>query len=110
LAVIAISSADFVEQDGDTAKLPANPFCSQNVTVSYPITNIIEHNGTNIHPFYKWISNNLGEQAIPTGYYYKYIITNEGDIVDWFSDDIGFDSPIIQNTIEQNLPQDEDIL
>jgi glutathione peroxidase len=80
LVVLGVPSNDFGAQEpGDENAIAA--FCTGRYSVDFPMTGKVEVIGTNAHPFYRWIAETVGEDALPRWNFHKYLIDTNGDLV-----------------------------
>jgi len=80
LVVLGVPCNDFGAQEpGDENAIAA--FCTEHYSVDFPMTGKVEVIGTNTHPFYRWIAETVGEDALPRWNFHKYLIDTNGDLV-----------------------------
>ena len=99
LAILGFPSNDFLWQepgDNDEIKL----FCQRNYGVTFQMFEKINVKGKKIHPIYHWLSskdkNGWNEQA-PKWNFYKYVISKEGKLINFFPSSISpLDSSITE--------------
>ena len=99
LAILGFPSNDFLWQepgDNDEIKL----FCQRNYGVTFQMFEKINVKGKKIHPIYDWLSskdkNGWNEQA-PKWNFYKYVISKEGKLINFFPSSISpLDSSITE--------------
>ncbi|MCR9256598.1 MAG: glutathione peroxidase [Alphaproteobacteria bacterium] len=80
LVVIGVPSNNFGNQEPGTEEEIAE-FCEARYQVTFPMTEKVDVVGDNAHPFYRWISAELGERRAPRWNFYKYLISPEGAVV-----------------------------
>ena len=81
--VLGVPSDDFNQElssDDDVKK-----FCEIRYGVNFPLTSIQKIKGDSAHPLYKWISGNTSVIGQPRWNFHKYLISKEGQILNWFS-------------------------
>jgi glutathione peroxidase len=84
LVVVGAPSNDFGRQEsGSEEEIAA--FCDRTYGVTFPMTGKIEIVGAGRHPFYRWVGEELGEDALPKWNFHKYIIGKDGALVGTFA-------------------------
>lgn len=79
LIVLGVPSNDFGAQEpGDEAAI--KQFCSARYRVDFPMTAKQIVIGAEAHPFYRWIAEQLGEDAAPRWNFHKYLIAPDGTV------------------------------
>ena len=99
--VLGVPSDDFNQElsnDDDVKK-----FCEIRYGVNFPLTSIQKIKGESAHPLYKWISGNTSVIGQPRWNFHKYLISKEGQIVNWFSSMTSPTSDGLLKQIEQAL-------
>ena len=99
--VLGVPSDDFNQElsnDDDVKK-----FCEIRYGVNFPLTSIQKIKGESAHPLYKWISGNTSVIGQPRWNFHKYLISKEGQIVDWFSSMTSPTSEGLLKQVEQAL-------
>jgi glutathione peroxidase len=99
--VLGVPSDDFNQElsnDDDVKK-----FCEIRYGVNFPLTSIQKIKGESAHPLYKWISGNTSVIGQPRWNFHKYLISKEGQIVNWFSSMTSPTSEGLLKQIEQAL-------
>lgn len=80
LVVLGVPSNDFGAQEpGTEAEILS--FCEVNYDVDFPLTAKQAVIGEDAHPFYKWIAEVAGEEALPRWNFHKYLIGPDGELV-----------------------------
>tara|TARA_Y100000996_G_scaffold412004_1_gene397191 strand:+ start:1126 stop:1650 length:525 start_codon:yes stop_codon:yes gene_type:complete len=74
-------------------------FCLINYDTKFIITEIVEVNGEDAHPIYKWITKNYGKT--PKWNFYKYLFNGEGNLVNGWSSMTKPDSSKITSEIDK---------
>ncbi len=83
LVVLGVPSNDFGGQEpGSEAEIAA--FCEENYHVTFPLTGKVEIVGANRHPFYQWIAQEAGADALPRWNFHKYLIGKDGELIEAF--------------------------
>ena len=94
--VLGVPSDEFNQElsnDEDVKK-----FCEIRYGVNFPLTSIQKIKGDSAHPLYKWISGNTSVIGQPRWNFHKYLISKEGQILNWFS---SMTSPTSEGFINQ---------
>ena len=78
--VLGVPSNDFGAQEpGTEAEILS--FCEVNYDVDFPLTAKQSVIGEDAHPFYRWIAEVAGEEALPRWNFHKYLIGPDGALV-----------------------------
>lgn len=102
LVVLGVPSNDFGAQEpGDEKAIAA--FCTEKYAVDFPMTEKVEVIGGNAHPFYRWIAESVGEDAVPRWNFHKYLIDRNGDLVAMWPSKVEPLSAEIVGAIEDSL-------
>ena len=99
--VLGVPSDDFNQElssDDDVKK-----FCEIRYGVNFPLTSIQKIKGDSAHPLYKWISGNTSVIGQPRSNFHKYLISKEGQILNWFSSMTSPTSDGLLKQVEQAL-------
>ena len=99
--VLGVPSDDFNQElssDDDVKK-----FCEIRYGVNFPLTSIQKIKGDGAHPLYKWISGNTSVIGQPRWNFHKYLISKEGQILNWFSSMTSPTSEGLLKQVEQAL-------
>jgi len=83
LVVIGVPSNDFGHQEPDLNKNIAT-FCQKNYGVHFPMAGKESVRGQKAHPFYQWARQCLGFWGAPRWNFHKYLIDQQGYLVDFF--------------------------
>ena len=102
LVVIAVPSNDFGEQEKGTNS-EIKQFCRKNYSVNFPVMEKEVVRGNYAHPFYKWAVEILGGTATPRWNFHKYLISPEGNLVDFFLPFTRLNSQKVIKKIEEIL-------
>jgi glutathione peroxidase len=102
LIVIGVPSNDFGgQQPGTDAEI--KDICTKNFGTSFPLTTKTKVSGADSHPFYKWASEQTNFLGTPKWNFHKYLISPQGDFIDYFSSTTSPTSQSITNAIEKSL-------
>ncbi len=84
LVVVGVPCNDFGAQE-PAADKDIREFCDTSYHVTFPMTAKVEivPEGRR-HPFYQWISDQLGDSALPRWNFHKYLIGKDGALVEAF--------------------------
>ena len=96
LVVFGVPSNSFNQEkknDEDVKK-----FCEVNFNISFPLSNITDVKGENVHELFKWAADNHGKSAIPKWNFYKILINKEGKVEDTYS---SFTKPLSNKIIKK---------
>lgn len=104
LVVIGVPSNDFGGQEPGTAT-QIKEFCSVNFNVDFPLMEKSKVRGDHAHPFYKWAAQELGAVASPKWNFHKYLISPDGQLVDWFATTTSPTSAKVIKAVEKQLPK-----
>jgi glutathione peroxidase len=103
LVVLGVPSNDFGNQEpGKESEI--KQFCKVNFNVDFPLTSKVHVKGDNAHPLYLWARKELGSAAKPRWNFHKYLISPDGQLVDWFSTPTSPTSKRVLRAIEAQLP------
>lgn len=100
LEIIAIPSDDFGHQEPGNDEEIQN-FCQINFGVTFPVTSKEIVSGNNAHPFFPWISQELGFGSAPKWNFHKYLIDQDGKPVDFFYSITRADSGRLEGAIQR---------
>jgi glutathione peroxidase len=102
LVVLGVPSNDFGAQEpGSESEI--RRFCETGYGVSFPMTAKQKVIGAEAHPLYRWIADQLGEDAAPKWNFHKYLIGRDGELVDAWPSRVTPTSPPIVSAIEAAL-------
>ena len=103
LVVLGIPSNDFGGQElGKESEI--KEFCEVNFNIDFPLTSKTKVKRNFAHPFYKWVSNELGVISKPRWNFHKYLVGPNGKVIDWFGSTTSPDSKRVIRAIEAILP------
>jgi glutathione peroxidase len=103
LVVLGVPSNDFGGQEPGTES-EIKEFCEVNFNIDFPMASKVHVKGEDAHPFYRWASQELGSAAKPRWNFHKYLISPDGQLVDWFSTPTSPTSQRVLRVIEAQLP------
>ena len=101
LIVLGVPSNSFNQEKKNNEDV--KKFCEVNFNISFPLSNITDVKGENVHELFKWAADNHGKSAIPKWNFYKILINKKGKVEDTYS---SFTKPMsnkIINKIESIL-------
>jgi glutathione peroxidase len=102
LVVLGVPSNDFGAQEpGSESEIRA--FCERTYKVSFPMTQKQTVIGADAHPFYRWIAEEIGEDAAPRWNFHKYLIDGKGELAGAWSSRVEPDDPALIQAIESAL-------
>lgn len=102
LVVLGVPSNDFGAQEPGSEK-EIKKFCETNFDVDFPLTAKQTVIGENAHPFYRWVADELGEDAAPRWNFHKYLISPNGTIAGVFPSKVDPLAALMIDAIETNL-------
>ncbi len=104
LVVIAVPSNDFGEQEpGDAEAIRALTQGTYGIT--FPVTQKEHAVGAYTHPFFQWASAQAGFLGAPKWNFHKFLISPQGQFVDWFASTTKPESETLKRAIEATLPE-----
>ncbi len=106
LVVLGIPSNDFGGQE-PKANSKIKNFCEVNFNINFPMAAKTIVKGSKAHPFYHWVSDELGWMAGPKWNFHKYLIDRNGTLHDSFSSMVSPTSPSFQEQISLLLAESE---
>lgn len=102
LVVLGVPSNDFGNQEpGSEAEI--KQFCEVNFAVDFPLTGKERVTGPNAHPFFEYVSEELGAAAAPRWNFHKYLVTPEGRLAGAWPSRVEPGAPEIRQAIEAAL-------
>jgi glutathione peroxidase len=102
--VLGVPSNDFGSQEPGTEAEIKN-FCESNYKVDFPMTSKNVVLGPDAHPFYRWVSDEGGEDAAPKWNFHKYLIDADGKLKGSFGSSTTPEDPDLIAAIEAELPK-----
>lgn len=104
LVVLGVPSNDFGSQEpGSESEI--KEFCEVNFNVDFPMTAKVRVKVDAAHGFYRWAADELGVAAKPRWNFHKYLISPDGQLVDWFATTTSPTSQRVLRAIEAQLPK-----
>lgn len=102
LVVLGVPCNDFGAQEpGSEAEIVS--FCETNYDIDFPLTTKLSVIGADAHPFYKWVAEIAGEDALPKWNFHKYLIGPDGALVQVFGSRTGPLDEVVVKEIESLL-------
>ncbi|GBQ15820.1 glutathione peroxidase [Swaminathania salitolerans] len=102
LVVLGVPSNDFGQQEPGTAS-EIEQSCSRNYGVSFPMAAKSVVKGPAATPLFRWLAREGGMLSRPRWNFYKYVVSREGKLVDWFTPLTSPDSPRMKKVIQRAL-------
>lgn len=102
LVVIGVPSGDFGNQEHDSNK-KIKEFCEINFNINFPMTSKTYVKGQKAHAFYKWVGTQVGFAGKPRWNFHKFLISNKGQVVDWYASTTRPNSSKLKAKIEEQL-------
>lgn len=100
--ILGVPSNDFGGQKPGKNEEIAE-FCKLNYGVTFPMAEKIHISGDNAHPFYGYAKKKLGFGTAPKWNFHKYLISKDGELVDYFHSTTAPDSKKLIEAIERQL-------
>jgi len=102
LVVLGVPANDFGAQEpGSEAEITA--FCETRYGVDFPMTAKEHVIGPDAHALYKWVADELGEDAAPKWNFHKYLFGRDGTIAGTFGSRTPPDAPELTSAIDAAL-------
>jgi glutathione peroxidase len=98
-----VPSIDFGEQEPGSAQ-EIKSFC-ETYDVSFPLTQKQVVSGPDAHPLYRWIAAEMGQSAMPSWNFHKYLINRQGLIAGTWPSQVVPSGRVITDAIEAALKQ-----
>jgi glutathione peroxidase len=97
--IIGVPCNDFGAQEpGDAGQIRS--FCETRFGVTFPLTaKASVTDPLTRHPFYAWVAEQLGEDALPRWNFHKYVIARDGSLAGSFSSRVAPDSDEIARAL-----------
>jgi glutathione peroxidase len=102
LVVLGVPSNDFGAQEPGTAE-EIKTFCSRNYRVTFPLAAKEHVVGSGAHPFYRWITDELGEAGQPRWNFHKYLLAPDGSLAGAWPSSVAPEASEITQEIERLL-------
>lgn len=104
LIVLGVPSNDFGAQEpGSEAEI--KEFCEANYLVDFPLTSKQVVSGSDAHPLYLWLADELGASSTPRWNFHKYLIGTDGRAIQAWSTRTEPLSESVTAAIEQALAE-----
>ena len=104
LIVLGVPANDFGAQEPGTED-EIKTFCETRYAVDFPMSAKEHVIGPEAHPLYKWVAEELGEDAAPKWNFHKYIFGRDGSIAGTFGSRTPPDAPELTAAIDAALAQ-----
>ena len=104
LVVLGVPSNDFGKQEPGTDE-EVKEFCKLNFGVTFPLTKKTVVSGDQMHPFYKWASDQMGFGSAPKWNFHKFVIDRNGKVQNYFFSMTKPDSKKLVSLIEKLLDE-----
>jgi glutathione peroxidase len=108
LIVLGVPANDFGAQEPGTES-EIKGFCETRFGVDFPMTAKEHVIGADAHPLYKWVANQLGEDAAPKWNFHKYLFGRDGAIAATFGSRTPPDAPELKSAIDAALGANESV-
>jgi glutathione peroxidase len=102
LVVLGVPSNDFGEQEPGTAR-EIKEFCEGRYQVDFPLAEKQAVIGKAAHPFFRWITEELGEAGAPRWNFHKYLVAPDGALVGAWPSSVRPTDPAVTREIEAAL-------
>ena len=102
LVVLGVPSNDFGAQEPGTED-EIRSFCTTRYGVDFPLTAKQSVIGTEAHPFYRWVAQELGEDAAPKWNFHKYLLDTNGDLAGLWSSSASPLDPALVEAVQDAL-------
>ena len=104
LVVLGVPANDFGAQEPGTES-EIKTFSETRYAVDFPMTAKEHVIGPEAHPLYKWVADELGDDAAPKWNFHKYIFGRDGSIAGTFGSRTPPDAPELTAAIDAALAQ-----
>lgn len=102
LVVLGVPSNDFGNQEpGSEAEI--KEFCEVNFDIDFPMTEKQRVRGADAHPFFRYVTEELGEGAAPRWNFHKYLVTPDGELAGAWPSRVEPGAPEITQAIDAAL-------
>jgi glutathione peroxidase len=102
LVVLGVPANDFGAQEPGTES-EIKDFCDTRYAIDFPMTAKEHVIGPEAHPLYKWVAEELGEDAVPKWNFHKYVFGRDGSIAGTFGSRTPPDAPELTAAIDAAL-------
>jgi glutathione peroxidase len=97
--VIGVPCNDFGAQEPGSAETISD-FCETRFGVTFPMTDKVEIlDATTRHPFYNWVADQLGEDALPKWNFHKFVVGPDGGLVASFGSGVAPDAREVREAL-----------
>jgi glutathione peroxidase len=103
LVVIGVPSNDFGQQEPGS-ETEIKQFCEGKYAVDFPLTDKQDVIGPKAHPFFRWISAELGEAGAPRWNFHKYLVGPDGKLAGTWPSSVRPTERAVTDEIERLLP------
>jgi len=103
LVVIGVPSNDFGQQEPGSER-EIKQFCQTRYDVDFPLTDKQDVIGPQAHPFFRWISTELGEAGTPRWNFHKYLVGPDGMLEGTWPSSVRPTDRAVTDEIELLLP------
>ena len=103
LVVIGVPSNDFGQQEPGSER-EIKQFCQTRYDVDFPLTDKQDVIGPQAHPFFRWISTELGEAGTPRWNFHKYLVGPDGMLEGTWPSSVRPTDRAVTDEIERLLP------
>lgn len=105
LVVLGVPSNDFGAQEPGTED-EIRSFCTTRYGVDFPLTAKQSVIGAEAHPFYRWVAQELGEDAAPKWNFHKYLLDTNGDLAGLWPSAVSPLDPALVEAVQDALSID----
>lgn len=102
LVIVGIPSNDFGGQELDSEE-EVEAYTQKNFSLTFPLSRITKVSGEEAHPFFKWAGEKAGFVGKPKWNFHKYLISKNGEFIDWFASITAPSSDKLTAAIEKEL-------
>jgi glutathione peroxidase len=103
LVVVGVPSDSFNQEYSDNAEI--KKFCDTKYSITFPLTESNNVKGGKAHPFYQWVKERGGRDAVPSWNFNKVLIDAKGNFVQTFRSDVTPESPDLREALAKALPK-----
>ncbi len=103
LVVIGVPSNDFGQQEPGSER-EIKQFCQTRYDVDFPLADKQDVIGPQAHPFFRWISTELGEAGTPRWNFHKYLVGPDGMLEGTWPSSVRPTDRAVTDEIERLLP------
>jgi glutathione peroxidase len=102
LIVLGVPANNFGAQEpGSNAEIKT--FCESKYDVDFPMASKVSVKGGDIHPFYKWAADTLGQSKAPQWNFHKYLVSADGQLIGSFPSGVTPESKELTGAIDKAL-------